>query len=382
MCDGRPPRTGQVPPDEAGGAGIRHAPVRRRTRYRVAERVFPARLMAPVGPDEARAGEGRSGGGVAARPKPGASARSPLPVSLADWKEILLRVYREIADDRVLALAAGVAYYGLLALFPAIAALVAIYGLFADPADIARHLSAVSGILPGVALELLRGQMERLAGTAGGSLGLFFVLSVLLSLWSANAGMKAIIDTLNVVCERDERRGFIKLNAVSLLFTVSAIVLLLLAVAAVIVIPILLRIAGLGAMAGVLLGFLRWPALFLAMAFVLALLYRYGPDREPPRWRWISFGSLTASLAWLAASALFSWYVSHFNSFDRTYGSLGAVVVFMTWMWLSAAVILLGAELDAEIEQHRTMRDKNTSAVEVAGPAGGAMAGTLEAGPD
>ena len=289
----------------------------------------------------------------------GRLANSPSEIPARGWKDILLRVYSNISEHRVLALAAGMTYYSLLAIFPAIAALVAVYGLFADPTAITRHLDQVSGILPGGAVDVARDQLTRVASKGSGTLGTTFVIGLVISLWSANAAMKSLFDTLNIVYGEREKRGFLKLNAVSLSFTLGGILFVLAALAAVVVIPVVLNFIGLSNFADLMLRIARWPAMFVAVALAFALIYRYGPSREAPQWRWISWGSAAAAMLWLAASALFSWYAASFGKFNETYGSLGAVIGFMTWLWISAIVILLGAELDAEME-HQTARDATT----------------------
>jgi membrane protein len=254
----------------------------------------------------------------------------------------MLRVYSNISEHRVLALAAGMTYYSLLAIFPAIAALVAIYGLFSDPTAIGWHLDQLSGILPGGALDVARDQLTRVASKGTGTLGTTFVIGLLVSLWSANAAMKSLFDTLNIVYGEKEKREFLKLNAVSLSFTLAGILFVLAALGAVVVIPVVLNFIGLSNSADLMLRIARWPAMFVAVALALALIYRYGPSREAPQWRWITWGSAVAAVLWLAASALFSWYAASFGKFNETYGSLGAVIGFMTWLWISAIVILLG----------------------------------------
>ncbi|MCK1709535.1 YihY/virulence factor BrkB family protein [Bradyrhizobium sp. 143] len=287
----------------------------------------------------------------------GRQASSPSEIPARGWKDILLRVYSNISEHRVLALAAGMTYYSLLAIFPALAALVAIYGMFSDPTAIARHL-------------------DQLSGVGGGTLGATFVIGLGISLWSANAAMKSLFDTLNIVYGEREKRGFLTLNAVSLSFTLAGIVFVLAALGAVVVIPVALNFIGLSNFADLMLRIARWPAMFVAVALALALIYRYGPSREAPRWRWITWGSAVAAVLWLAASVLFSWYAASFGKFNETYGSLGAVIGFMTWLWISAIVILLGAELDAEME-HQTARDTTTGSPKPMGTRGARMADTV-----
>jgi membrane protein len=306
----------------------------------------------------------------------GRQASSPSEIPARGWKDILLRVYSNISEHRVLALAAGMTYYSLLAIFPALAALVAIYGLFSDPTAIARHLDQVSGFLPGGAVDVARDQLTRVASKGGGTLGATFVIGLGISLWSANAAMKSLFDTLNIVYGEQEKRGFLALNAVSLSFTLAAILFVLAALGAFVVVPVVLNFIGLSNFADLMLRISRWPAMFVAVALALALIYRYGPSREAPQWRWITWGSAVAAVLWLGASALFSWYATNFGKFNETYGSLGAVIGFMTWLWISAIVILIGAELDAEME-HQTARDTTTGSPKPMGTRGARMADTV-----
>jgi membrane protein len=281
-----------------------------------------------------------------------------------------------VQKDRILAVAAGVTFYSLLAIFPAIAALVSLYGLIADPVEISAHLQALSGFLPGGALDIVREQVERVASQGGGTLGLKLGLSLLISLWSANSGMKAIFDALNVAYGETETRSFIKLNAMSLLFTLCALIGGIVALIAVVVVPLVLDMLGLGAVAATLVSVLRWPLVLLIVLFALAVLYRYGPSRDEPQWRWVSWGSAFAAIGWLVVSLLFSWYVANFGSYDKTYGSLGAAIGFMTWIWLSTTVILVGAELNAEME-HQTAKDTTAGRPKPLGGRGAAMADTV-----
>jgi membrane protein len=192
--------------------------------------------------------------------------------------------------------------------------------------------------------------------------------------------MKAIFDALNIVYDEHEKRGFIKLNLISLAFTLGAVLALLTAVGGVVALPLILTYLGLEQQAG-LLPLLRWPALFILVMLGLALIYRFGPSRKDPQWKWVSVGSVFASFAWLAVSALFSWYLSKFADYNATYGSLGAVIGLMMWLWLSVSVILVGAELNAETE-HQTARDTTTSDGKPLGARGAVMADTVGAAQD
>ena len=306
----------------------------------------------------------------------GRHASSPWEIPWAGWKDILWRTYARIGDDRLLAVAAGVVFYGLLAIFPAITALVSLYGLFAKASTISEHLSLASGVLPAGGMEIIQEQINRITAKGDAKLSIAFASSLALTLWSANAGMKAVIDALNVTYEEKEKRGFIKLNLISLALTGGAILVLLVAIGAIVVLPLVLAYIGLGGWTETLLRLLRWPLLLCMVILGLAVLYRFGPSRESPRWEWVSVGSAFAAVAWLAGSALLSWYLANFANYDATYGSLGAAIGMMIWMWMSSIVILLGAELNSEVE-HQTVRDSTTGHERPLGERGAAMADTV-----
>lgn len=304
----------------------------------------------------------------------GADAETPSEVPAQGWKEIAQRVFTRVGQDRILLVAAGVTFYALLALFPAIAALVSIFGLVADPALIEQQMQTMSGIVPGGAVEIVGGQVKRIASQGGGALGFSFVTGLLVSLWSANAGMKSMFDALNIVYQEEEKRSFLRLNAQSLALTLGAMLFLVLAAAAIIVLPAVFALIGLGeTTAGMLLALGRWPLLLVILIVGLAVLYRYGPSRDKPKWRWVTWGSALAAFAWLAGSALFSWYVANFGNYNETYGSLGAAIGFLTWVWLSAIVILVGGELNAELE-HQTEHDTTEGPSRPLGARGAEMA--------
>ena len=306
----------------------------------------------------------------------GRQADAPTDIPALGWKDILWRVYEEFGKDRITSVAAGVTYYALLAIFPAIAALVSIYGLFADPATIQEHLNALSGVMPGGALDIVREQVTRISSQGSGTLGFSFVIGLVISLWSANAGMKAVFDALNIVYDEEEKRSFFWLNVQSLAFTLGAIAFVLIALAGIVVLPIVLDYVGLGSSMEWLLSLARWPVLLIAVVAGLAILYRYGPSRDKASWKWVTPGGIVAAVLWLAASMLFSWYVSNFGSYNKTYGSLGAVVGFMTWIWISSIVVLTGAEINAEVE-HQTAKDTTEGPRKPMGARGAQMADTL-----
>jgi membrane protein len=334
--------------------------------YRAPARATPAQEALTV--QEIRAAEkGR-----------GRQARAPLQIPWRGWKDILLRTYHEIQQDRLLALAAGVVFYSLLALFPAIAAGVSVYALFADAATISKHLSIAADIVPTGTLDLLGEEISRIAAKSDGRLTFGFLVGLAIALWSANAGMKAIFDALNIIYDEEEKRGLIWLNVVSLFFTICAIAAAGLAVALVVLFPLILATFGLRSIDAPLIAYLRWPVMFVLIILGLAVLYRYGPSRRLAKWRWINVGSVFAALAWLAVSSLFSWYLGNFSNYNATYGALGAVIGLMMWMWLSTIVVLVGAELNSEIE-HQTARDSTVGTEKPLGTRGAVMADTVGA---
>jgi membrane protein len=308
----------------------------------------------------------------------GRHAVAPWHIPSAGWKDIFWRVYASVNDNRLLAVAAGVVFYSLLAIFPAIAAFVSLYGLIADASTIDSHLSLAAGIFPAGAVDILHEQIARLTAKGDAKLSLGFITGLAVALWSANAGMKAIIDALNVVYDEKEKRSFVKLNLLSLLFTLIAILSLMIALAAVVIAPMVFSAVGLSSLWGLAIAVLRWPLLLVLAAMALAAIYRYGPSRAEARWQWLSVGSGAAAIGWLITSALFSWYIGHFGAYNATYGSLGAAVGMMMWMWISAIVILLGGELNAEIE-HQTAKDSTVGSEKPLGERGAVMADTIGA---
>jgi membrane protein len=303
----------------------------------------------------------------------GRDAETPSEMPAKGWKDILWRVYAEMGEDRILAVAAGVTFYALLAIFPGIAAFVSLYGLVADASTINQHLALLSGFLPGGALQIIEEQVKNITSKPGGALGFAFFFGLAISLWSANAGMKAMFDALNIVYEEDEKRSFFKLNLISLTFTLGAILFLLAALTAVVVIPVVLKLIPFGGFIEKLLSFARWPLLLLGILFGLACLYRYGPSRDKAEWRWVTWGSGIAGTMWLVGSMLFSSYVANFGNYNETYGSLGAAIGFMTWIWLSTTIVLLGGELNAELE-HQTAKDTTEGPKKPLGARGAKMA--------
>jgi membrane protein len=311
----------------------------------------------------------------------GREATTPSAIPWRGWKDILWRVWSEIGEDRIMLVAAGVTFYLLLALFPALAAFVSLYGFVADPKTIADQVAYLGGVLPSGGLDMIRGQLQALANASGKALSFGFVVGFLVALWSANSGIKAIFEAMNVAYEEEEKRSFIWLNLLSLAFTLGAMVVGILMVVIVGVVPAVLAFLHLGGLTEVLVRVLRWPLLLIAVAVVISIIYRYGPSRERAQWRWINWGAAVAAVVWLVASVLFSWYLQNFANYNATYGSLGAVIGFMMWTWISVLILLAGAELNSEIE-HQTARDSTTGKPVERGERGAVMADTIGAAQD
>jgi membrane protein len=275
-------------------------------------------------------------------------ADSPADVPARDWKAILLGVGKEFNQDQIPLIAAGVTFYMVLALFPALAAFVSVYGLASDPGQVGVQLHRLSHVLPGGAVTVIGGQLAELAKAKPSGLSLGFLVGVLTAIWSANGAAGAIVTGLNIAYEAKERRGFIRRTATSLAITVAMLAFAALAV-------ILLGLASsaghfIGPQGALIANLISWPTIVIILAIGLALLYRFGPCRRSVRLRWITPGAAAVVIVWVIVSAIFSAYVANFGHYNKTYGSLGAAVGFMTWLWLSSMLLLAGAELNAEIE--------------------------------
>jgi membrane protein len=306
----------------------------------------------------------------------GRFSANPLKIPWTGWKDILWRTYERTGENRLLAISAGVVFFGLLAVFPAVTVLVSSYGLFANPSTIGDNLQALSLMLPDGSFQIVQDQIARVLAKGNTALGATFLLGLALAIWSANTGVKAVIDALNVVYEEREKRSFIKLNLLSLAFTTAGILALLLMVGAVVALPLVLDHLWLGSESKIIVSLARWPLLLVMLLLALGILYRYGPSRRAARWEWLSVGTLAAALLWIAGSALLSWYLSNFGNYNATYGTLGAAIGLMMWMWMSAIIVLWGAELNSEIE-HQTAVDTTVGHPKPLGARGAAMADSL-----
>lgn len=285
-----------------------------------------------------------------------AQAGYPEHIPARGWWDTTRRVNRQIKQDRLSIIAAGVAFYGLLAVFPGLIALVGLYGLAFDPQQVESQMAALSGILPKEAADVLLAQLRDLTTSDRTSLGIGAVGGLLLALWSASAGMRTLMEALNVAYDEEERRGFVRFYGTALLLTLAAILGAVIAIGMVIALPVVLKFVGLAEALKWLIAIAAWPILVGMMLLGLAIVYRYAPSRAQPRWRWVSWGAVIATVLWVLGSALFSLYVTRFGNYNETYGSVGAVVILLMWFLLSSYAVLIGAELNAEMER-QTRRD-------------------------
>lgn len=308
----------------------------------------------------------------AREPGRGRMAAAPRAIPWLGWRDILWRTYREITHDRLTVVAGGATFYSLLAIFPALGVFVSLYGLFADVRVVQEQMIQLSLVFPAEVVKLMGEQMMRLATERSANLSAAFLVSFLLSIWSANAGMKALFDGLNIAYDEVEKRNFFHRTALTYGFTLTFMIFITAVAAIMVAAPIALRALGLPEW----LLMARWALLFLVVTAAFSVVYRFGPSRRPARWRWVVDGAVFAAFAWMAGSAGFSWYVNNIAHVQMTYGSLGAVIGFMLWVWFSVLIILMGAELAAEIE-HQTALDSTTGAPLPMGERGAVMADTV-----
>ncbi len=306
----------------------------------------------------------------------GRHATVPEQLPLIGLRDVFWRVVRGVSDDRVTLIAAGVTFYLLLAIFPALAALVSLYGLAADPTVLPQHLRELAGVLPPGAFDLFSDQISVLTAKPRGTLGIAFFVSLAIALWSTHSGTLALFDAMNVAYEEREKRSFLQLNLIALCFTLCAMISAAAAVGLVAILPVLLANLWLDRSQEELALLARWPVLALLIVSAILAIYRFGPSREPARLRWMTWGAALTVLAWLAMSFVFSFYLSHFANYNATYGTLGALIGFLIWTWLSVTILLIGAELNAELER-QTEKDSTTGSPRPMGARGAHAADTL-----
>lgn len=291
----------------------------------------------------------------------GRNADGPQQIPPSGWKDVLLRTYREINDDRITLISAAVTYYLLLSLFPTITAFVSIYGLFVDPATVSEHINLLGAVVPEGGMVIVNEQLTKLTSTGGTTLSIALITSIAIALWSASSGVKTMFEAMNVAYDEREERNFFRLNGTALLFTLAGIVGAMLIIAAAVVVPAVLAFIGLGEGFEWLLLIGSYVLLAAVLLIGLAALYRFGPSRQQAKWRWVSPGAILATVIILFVSLLFSWYAANFGNYDATYGSLGGLIALLTWIWVSVTAVIIGAELNSEAER-QTQRDSTTGA--------------------
>jgi membrane protein len=306
----------------------------------------------------------------------GREANHPGEIPPVGWKDVIWRAWREISDQNLFLIAGGVTYAVLLALFPGLATLVSLYGLVFDASHVEKQIGALSGMLPPQGQELLSQQLHSLVEASSSQLGLGAFVGLLLALWSASRGMSGLITAINIAYEEKERRGFFKLNMIALGLTLGLLVGGIVAIALVAVLPTAVQFVAVGTATKWLLMVVQWPLLIVLVMLGLAALYRYAPDRNKSQWRWVSQGAITATLLWIVASIGFTAYVANFNSYNKTYGSLGGVVILLTWLYLSAFTVLLGAVINAQSER-QTRKDSTVGQPRAMGQRDARAADTL-----
>jgi membrane protein len=286
----------------------------------------------------------------------GREAETPTEIPPHGWRDIFLRVKDKVAADNLSIIAAGVAFYGFLAIFPAIAAVVSALGLITSPAELQTYLHIIESLLPSEAADLVNNELQQIIQAQGSRLGWGALGGTVLALWSAAKALSAMFAAMNIAYDEEEKRGFIRLSVTALLMTLGAILFVIVSLGLIVGVPLVLRSVGIGEIGAALINYSRWPLLAGCCILFLAVLYRYGPSRRQPQWRWVTPGAIVATFLWLVGSALFSFYVTQFASYNVTYGSIGVVVFLMIWFFLSVYSILLGAEINAEMER-QTLKD-------------------------
>jgi membrane protein len=269
-------------------------------------------------------------------------------------RDVALRIKDEIRRDNLSLVSAGVAFYGLLALAPGLAAVVSIYGLVSTPADVRRQVGTLSAAVPAEARHVVDELLTQAVTANSSTKGIGVVVGLVLALWSASAAMRHLIEALSAMYDKDERRGYVTLRLRALLLTAGAVVFLLVVLGLLAVVPVMADRVDAVATAATIL---RWPLLVALMMAALSVLYRWAPARHEPRWRWFSWGATIGTVLWLAGSVAFSFYAGNFGNYTKIYGSMAAVVVTMVWLWITSFCVLLGAEINAELEHRAPARD-------------------------
>ncbi|MGI8893457.1 MAG: YihY/virulence factor BrkB family protein [Bacteroidia bacterium] len=281
---------------------------------------------------------------------------TPKDINSTGWKKILLRVKDRIEENNLTIVAAGVAFYAFLAIFPALMAIISVYGLVINPQQIEQQISQISGMVPEEAFSIIETRIENLVSTQGSTLGWGTTLGILISLWVANAGTKSLFTGLDIAYDIKNDRGFIKQNAITLLFTLGAIITLILSLILIVGFPAIVKAFNLPGNIETLVSWLRWPLLAIIVILFISMIYRYAADRETPEFKWVITGAVLATLLWLLASLAFSYYVSNFGNYGEMYGAISAVVILMLWLYLTCLIILVGGEVNSASENYAEYR--------------------------
>jgi membrane protein len=328
---------------------------------RIRERVEEKAARRKAAAEAARSGPAQDPhrvppGGPSDAELPGVHAEKPTQIPWAGWKQILKRAWAENKADNMPIIGGGVAFFGFLSLFPALIATISIYGLVSTPEDVTRQINDLSAQLPREAQSLLREQLTTIAQNSGGALSVGLVVSILAALWSASGGVGNLITAINIAYDEVDARNAVKKKLMSLGMTLGAIVFVLITFTLVAVVPTVLEALPLGVVGTVLAQIVRWTLLLAVFTGSLAVLYRIAPDRDAPKLRWVSLGSVIVTVIWVIVSVGFSLYVDNFGSYDKTYGTIAGVIVLMLWLYLTCFLVLLGAEINSEAE-HQTAHD-------------------------
>lgn len=310
----------------------------------------------------------------------GRQARVPYRIGLRGWKEIIRRLFKSIGEKNISILAAGVAFYLLLAIFPAIAAIVTTYALLADPQTVAEHLSRAAGFLPGDVMDIFNEQLSTLSSRPAEGLSFQLIIGVLFAIWSAHKGVDALTAAIGVAYKEPETRGFVRLNVLTYLLTAAAVLFNVVILSLLVILPSITALLSLPDWWNILIPILRWVIFVAVVSLAIATLYRYAPARRAAQWKWLSTGAVLATMLWLAGSALFSFYVSKFGTYNETYGALGAIVVLLLWLFISSYAIIIGAALNAEME-FQTVRDTTLGPARPIGERGAVVADTIPTSP-
>jgi len=356
--------------------------IRQRVEEKAARRAADAKAASGPAPDRSTLDpDTPPPGSPSPQELPGIHAEKPTDIPWRGWKQIVKRAWAENKADNMPIIGGGVAFFGFLSIFPALIALVSLYGLVATPETVARQIESLSAQLPESAADLIGEQLNAIVANSGSALSISLVVSILAALWSASGGVGNLVTAINLAYDEVETRKFLKLKATSLVLTFGAIVFVLITFGLVAVVPAVLDALPLGVVGTILAQVLSWVLLLAVFAGSLAVLYRVAPDRDAPRFSWVSLGAVVVTVIWALVSVAFSLYVDNFGSYDKTYGAIAGVIVLMLWLYLTCYLVLLGAEINSEAE-HQTAHDTTTGEPQPMGSRDAKMADTLPESPE